>query len=131
MHLKVNFTITDDNGVDIDSSKELSELQSVHKEKVTEVIEEVAFDIEKDSLVFWPEFDIPEKVSAERQDELIVGYPALIPNESDVDLKVLDDESEAIAIHQSGVRKLLTLQLKDRIKVLKKTPQNLNNMDFL
>ena len=122
MHLKVNFTITDDDGVDIDSSKELSELQSVHKEKVTEVIEEVAFDIEKDSLVFWPEFDIPEKVSAERQDELIVGYPALIPNESDVDLKVLDDESEAIAIHQLGVRKLLTLQLKDRIKVLKKTP---------
>ena len=122
MHLKVNFTITDDEGVEIDTSKELAELQTAHKEKVTEVIEEVAFDIERNGLVFWPELDIPETVSAKRQDEIIVGYPALTPNESDVDLKVLDNESEAITLHKLGVRKLLTLQLKERIKVLKKTP---------
>ena len=34
----------------------------------------------------------------------------------------MDNESEAIALHKLGVRKLLTLQLKERIKVLKKTP---------
>ena len=49
MHLKVNFMITDDEGVEIDTSKELSELQTAHKERVTEVIEEVAFDIEKEA----------------------------------------------------------------------------------
>ena len=92
MHLKVNFMITDDEGVEIDSSKELSELQTEHKERVTEVIEEVAFDIEKEDLTFWPEHDVPEKVSAERHGEEIVGYPALIPNENNVDLKVLDNE---------------------------------------
>ena len=52
MHLKVNFTITDDEGVEIDTSKELAELQTAHKEKVTEVIEEVAFDIERKRLSF-------------------------------------------------------------------------------
>jgi ATP-dependent helicase HrpA len=89
---------------------------------VTEVIEEVAFDIEKEGLTFWPEHDVPEKVSAERHGEEIVGYPALIPNEMNVDLKVLDNETEARSLHQLGVRMLLTLQLKDRIKILKKTP---------
>ena len=122
MHLKVNFMITDDEGVEIDTSKKLSELQAEHKEKVTEVIEEMDFDIEKDDLTFWPEHDVPEKVSAERQGEEIVGYPALIPNEVNVDLKVLDNETEAKSLHQLGVRMLLTLQLKDRIKILKKTP---------
>jgi len=122
MHLKVNFMITDDEGVEIDSSKELSELQIEHKERVTEVIEEVAFDIEKEGLTFWPEHDVPEKASAERHGEEIVGYPALIPNENNVDLKVLDNEIEARSLHQLGVRMLLTLQLKDRIKILKKTP---------
>ena len=39
-----------------------------------------------------------------------------------VDLKVLDNEIEARSLHQLGVRMLLTLQIKDRIKILKKTP---------
>ena len=73
-------------------------------------------------LAFWPEHDIPETVSAKRQDENNCRLSCIDANESDVDLKVLDNESEAIALHKLGVRKLLTLQLKERIKVLKKTP---------
>jgi len=124
-HLKVNYLITDEDGLEIDSSRTLSLLQKKNKERVVEVIEEVKFEIEVENLTYWPNFDIPETVEANWNDEKIMGFPALIARESTVDLKVLDDADESEYLHLKGVKALLRLQNKDRIKSLKKSSPQL------
>ena len=124
-HLKVNYLITDEDGLEIDSSRTLSLLQKKNKERVVEVIEEVKFEIEVENLTYWPNFDIPETVEANWNDERIIGFPALIPRESTVDLKVLDDADESKCLHLKGVKVLLRLQNNDRIKSLKKSSPQL------
>jgi len=121
-HLKVNFTLVDERGFEIDTSKCLFDLQQAHKEKVTEVIDEISFEITKEGLTLWPSFDIPETVNGLWQGENIIGYPALVSRESSVDIIVKENIDEAKAFHYEGVKKLLQLQIKDRIKVLKNNP---------
>jgi ATP-dependent helicase HrpA len=121
-HLKINYEIVDEKGYEIDSSRDLLSLQQKNKERITEVIEEVAFKIEKDNLTYWPNFEIPETVEEVWHQEIIRGFPALINNNNSVDLKVLDNADEALIHHYDGVKKLIELQMKDRIKKLKNSP---------
>ena len=43
--LKINYEIVDEKGYEIDSARDLLNLQQENKERISEVIEEVAFDI--------------------------------------------------------------------------------------
>ena len=51
---------------------------------------------------------------------MITGYPALIDRYTHVDLIVLDAKEDALKEHAKGIKRLLRLQLKDKIKVYKK-----------
>ena len=86
------------------------------------MIEEVAFDIEIENLTYWPNFEIPETVEEVWHEETVRGFPALISQNNSVNLKVLDNADEAIIHHYQGVKTLIQLQIKDRIKILKKAP---------
>ena len=121
-HLKINYEIVDEKGYEIDSSRDLLNLQQANKERVSEVIEEVAFDIEIENLTYWPNFEIPETVEEVWHEETVRGFPALISQNNSVNLKVLDNADEAIIHHYQGVKTLIQLQIKDRIKILKKAP---------
>jgi ATP-dependent helicase HrpA len=121
-HLKINYEIVDEKGYEIDSSRDLLNLQQANKERISEVIEEVAFDIEIENLTYWPNFEIPETVEEVWHEETVRGFPALISQNNSVNLKVLDNADEAIIHHYQGVKTLIQLQIKDRIKILKKAP---------
>ena len=130
-HLKVNYLITDEDGLEIDSSKSLTLLQKKNKERVVEVIEEVRFEIESKNLIYWPNFDIPNSVESIWNEEKIIGFPALIDRGNTVDLKVLDDPNESEKLHLIGVKALLKFQNKDRIKFFKKNSPQFNNPSLL
>ena len=121
-HLKINYEIVDEKGYEIDSSRDLLNLQQANKERISEVIEEVAFDIEKENLTYWPDFEIPETVEKVWHEETVRGFPALISENNFVNLKVLDNHSDALINHYDGVKTLIQLQMKDRIKNLKNSP---------
>ena len=130
-HLKINYSIVDDKGYEIDSSRDLLYLQRTNKNKISEVIEEVAFDIERENLTYWPDFEIPEIVEGSWNGENIKGFPALIAQENFVNLKVLDNPEEAITCHYEGVKTLIQLQMKDRIKNLRKKPPQFDSYALL
>ena len=122
MHLKINYEIIDEKGHEIDSSRDLLNLQQANKERISEVIEEVAFDIEKENLTYWPDSEIPESVEEVWHKETVRGFPALISENNFVNLKVLNNADEALINHYEGVKTLIQLQMKDRIKNLKNSP---------
>ena len=122
-HLKVNFIILDEVGSAIDESRNLGDLQQQHKERVVEVLEEISFGIEQEGITYWPDIAvIPHTVEADVEGSMVVGYPALIDRDSHVDLIISDHEEDAQTIHQEGIKRLLTLQLHEKIKHVKKSP---------
>ena len=86
------------------------------------MIEEVAFTIETENLTYWPNFEIPEIVEEVWHEETVRGFPALISENNFVNLKVLDNVDDALINHYEGVKTLIQLQMKDRIKNLKNAP---------
>ena len=122
-HLKVNFIILDEEGTAMDEGRNLPDLQQLHKERVVEVLEDIAFGLEQEGITYWPEVEtIPHKVEANVDGKIIVGYPALIDRESHVDLIISDHEDDAQLLHQDGIKRLLAIQLHEKIKQVKKSP---------
>ena len=54
--------------------------------------------------------------------KLSEGFPALISENNFVNLKVLDNADDALINHYEGVKTLIQLQMKERIKIFKKFP---------
>ena len=131
-HLMVNYVIVDENNIPLDEGRDLLLLQKKNKDKVVEVLEEISFGIEQLELECWPNLQIiPDKVEKKINDTIIVGYPALVDRESHVDLFVADDKAEADDLHQEGIKRLIKIQLKEKIKYIKKNPPRFEEFAML
>ena len=128
VHLKVNYVLLDEENIPIDEGKNLSKLQLDYKGLVTEVIEEIQFEIEQTELQYWPDVNVPIYIEKSLRDQLVVGYPALVDRDTHVDLVVLDNADEAGSFHYYGVKRLLCIQLKDKLKNLSKSPPRFENI---
>ena len=120
-HLKVNYVLVDAHNHVIDESRDVPSLKSNNKEIVTEVIEEINFGIEQSELIFWPSEEIPVCIEREWSGQIINGYPALLDCKTHTDLIVMDSMENAKKEHEKGVKRLLSLQLKDKIKIFKRS----------
>ena len=88
---------------------------------MVEVLEDISFGIEQMEIKYWPKLKtIPDKVEKKINNTVIVGYPALVDKESHVDLFVADDKAEADYLHQEGIKRLIKIQLQEKIKYIKK-----------
>ncbi len=122
-HLKVNFIVVDNDENPIDEGRNLSLIQKQNKERVEEVLEDISFGIEQEGLNYWPNLeDIPDKLEKKIDNTKVVGYPALVDRDLYVDLVVVDDKKDAIILHQDGIKRLVKIQLQDKIKYIKKNP---------
>ena len=131
-HLQANFIIIDENNNTVDEGRDLLILQKQNKDKVVEVLEDISFGIEEIEFQYWPSIkSIPDKVEKKTNDTLIVGYPALVDRESHVDLVVVDDKFEAKYLHQDGIKRLVKIQLQDKIKHIKKNPPRFEQFGML
>ena len=116
-HLMVNYVIVDENNITLDEGRDLLLLQRKNKDKVVEVLEDISFGIEEMEIKYWPKLKvIPDKVEKKINDTIIVGYPALVDRQSHVDLFVADDKAEADYLHQEGIKRLIKIQLQEKIK---------------
>ncbi len=78
-----------------------------------------------DKMTTWVLTDWPELLEIKRKGQVLVGFPALQDAGDGVTLDVFDDEQIAKDIHRAGIRKLLSLQIKEPLKALEKTLKTL------
>ena len=131
-HLMVNYVIVDENNIPLDEGRDLLLLQKKNKDKVVEVLEDISFGIEQMEIKYWPKLKtIPDKVEKKINNTVIVGYPALVDKESHVDLFVADDKAEADYLHQEGIKRLIKIQLQEKIKYIKKNPPRFEEFGML
>ena len=114
-HLHMNFRVLADDGRQLGMGRDLHAL----KETLGGKIETQIQDAER--YTGWTMGDLPDLMEIRRGGQTLIGYPALVDAESAVVLQVFDSPEKARELHRAGVRRLLAIAFRERIRDLQKT----------
>ena len=76
----------------------------------------------------WTFGELPELMEIRRGAQVLVGFPALLDCGTHVEIEVFDEPDLAAARHAAGLRRLVSLQIKEPLKYLEKGIPDLTKM---
>ncbi len=79
----------------------------------------------------WTFGELPELMEVRRGNQTLIGFPALIDKLNHVVIEVFDEPDVAATKHRAGLRRLVSLQIKDALKYLEKNVPDLQKMATL
>ncbi len=120
-HLSMNYLVIDEHGRQLGLGRNLADLKNALREETEAVLQDEAPMPEGEKFTGWTFGDLEEMMELERGGQTLVGYPALVDAGDAVTLQVVDSPENAKEIHRGGVRRLLSIAFKERIKDLEKT----------
>ena len=120
-HLAMNYLVIDEHGRQLAMGRNLAELKTALREQTEAVLQDQAPMPEGERFTGWTFGDLEEMMELARGGHTLVGYPALVDAGDAVTLQVVDSPENAREIHRGGVRRLLSIALKERIRDLDKT----------
>ncbi|MBP9712844.1 MAG: ATP-dependent RNA helicase HrpA [Sterolibacterium sp.] len=130
-HLFMNFRLLDEHGGTLALSRSLAELRAQHGARVEQRYAEASTSVEEgdahenpeelSGLTRWSFGDLPELLEVLVQGRKVVGFPALVDDETSVSLRVFDTPEKARAQHRGGLRRLFLLNAREQMKQLEKT----------
>jgi ATP-dependent helicase HrpA len=116
-HLHMNFRVVDDQGRQLGMSRNLAQLKQEFSAGTQAVLQE-AFSGDKHT--GWTMGDLAELMELERAGQTLMGYPGLVDGGDGVTLQVFDSPERARELHRAGVRRLLAIAFRDRIRDLER-----------
>jgi ATP-dependent helicase HrpA len=119
-HLHMNFRVVDDHGRQLGMGRDLAELKRALGGSTERILQTEAPMSEAQRYTGWTMGDLPELMELERSGQTLVGYPALVDMEDAVTLQVFDSPEKAREVHRAGVRRLLAIAFRDRIRDLER-----------
>jgi len=119
-HLHMNFLVIDEHGRQLGMGRNLAQLKQELAEHTTQVLQQEAPLEEGERTTGWTMGDLAELMEIERGGQTLVGYPALVDAGDGVTLQVFDTPERAAELHRAGVRRLLAIAFKDRIRDLER-----------
>ncbi len=123
-HLHMNFLVIDEHGRQLATGRNLAGLKSELAEHTVAVLQSEAPLEEGERYTGWTMGDLAEVMEIARGGQTLVGYPALVdaaPGEDGgVTLQVFDAPEKARELHRGGVRRLLAIAFKDRVRELER-----------
>ena len=124
-HLHMNFLVIDEHGRQLAMGRNLAALKRELAEQTAAVLQSEAPLAEGERRTGWTMGDLDEVMEIARGGQTLVGYPALVDagpgEEGGVTLQVFDAPEKARALHREGVRRLLAIAFKDRVRDLERT----------
>jgi ATP-dependent helicase HrpA len=82
--------------------------------------------MEREGITTWDFGDLPATVSFRRANQTLTGYPALMDEGASVAIRLFDTADKAADMHRGGVRRLLSLQMKEQVKQLERSLPGFN-----
>ena len=116
-HLHMNFRVVDDQGRQLGMARNLAQLKQEFSAGTEAVLQEA---LSGDKHTGWAMGDLGELMELERAGETLIGYPGLVDAGDGVTLQVFDSPERAREAHRAGVRRLLAIAFRDRIRDLEK-----------
>ncbi|MGI1677535.1 MAG: ATP-dependent RNA helicase HrpA [Cellvibrionaceae bacterium] len=115
-----NIKVVDDKGKVIDSSRQLDELRERYRGRLQDTLRSAGESIERDTITTWDFDKLPETYKLKKSGMTTIGYPTLVDNGKNVDLRLVDDHAQAELSLEKGVARLLIQDLGQEVKYLKK-----------
>jgi ATP-dependent helicase HrpA len=116
-HLHMNFLVIDEHGRQLGLGRNLAELK---RELGREIEAQLQPEETGERHTGWTMGDLAEMMEIERGGQTLVGYPALVDAGDGVTLQVFDTPERAAELHRAGVRRLLAIAFKDRLRDLER-----------
>jgi ATP-dependent helicase HrpA len=117
-HLHMNFLVADEHRRQLALGKDLAALKKEFSAGTEAVLQQEA---QGELYRGWTMGDLAEIMEIDSGGQTLVGYPALVDQGEAVSLQVFDSPEKAKGLHRSGVRRLLGIAFRDRVRDLEKT----------
>jgi ATP-dependent helicase HrpA len=118
-HLRMNFRVLDEHGRQLGMGRDLAELRRQLAPATDAALREDTPPAE-DRQTAWTFGDLPEIVEIERGGQTLIGHPALRDCGDGVVLDVSESPDSARDMHRAGVRRLLRLAFRERIREIER-----------
>jgi ATP-dependent helicase HrpA len=119
-HLHMNFLVVDEHGRQLGMGRNLAQLKQALAEHASQALQQEAPLDQGERYTGWTMGDLAEMMEIERGGQTLVGYPALVDAGDAVTLQVFDAPERAAELHRAGVRRLLAIAFRDRVRDLER-----------
>ncbi len=120
-HLHMNFLVIDEHGRQLAMGRNLAEIRRELAEHTAAVLQSEAPLDEGERYTGWTMGDLAEVIEIARGGQTLVGYPALVDADDAVTLQAFDAPEKAQELHRAGVRRLIAIAFKDRVRELERS----------
>ncbi|MGH8675925.1 MAG: DUF3418 domain-containing protein, partial [Burkholderiales bacterium] len=119
-HLQMNFRVVDADGRQLGLGRNLAELRREWAPAIDAALRADSQARDGERYTSWTFGDLQEVMEIERDGQWLVGYPAVLDCGDAVTLEVSESPDRARAIHRAGVRRLLAIAFRERIREIEK-----------
>ncbi len=119
-HLQMNFRVVDEDGRQLAMGRNVAELKAQFGSRIQESLSEKNSKVDAEIFPAWSFGDLEEVMEVRSGGQTLVGYPALADAGEGVTLQVYDSPERAREVHRAGVRRLLALAFRERVRDLGK-----------
>jgi len=123
-HLHMNFRVIDEDGRQLAMGRNVAALKEEFGSRIKESLTEELSPGQGEIFSSWNFGNLEEVMEIERGGQTLVGYPALQDAGGDenpgVTLQVFDSPERAREVHREGVRRLLAIAFRERLRDLEK-----------
>ena len=127
-HLVMNVRVVDDAKRELASGRDVAALRQQLGEAAQLTLAKAKPGLERDGIKAWDFGDLPAEVGFRRGNQALTGYPALADAGDSVAIRLFDTREGADASHREGVKRLLSLDLREQVKNLERGPASFNSL---
>jgi ATP-dependent helicase HrpA len=120
-HLRMNFRVVDEDGRQRALGRDLATIQRELGEEAKSVLQQEAPVDEGARHTGWTMGELPEIMEIARGGQTLVGYPALVDADDAATLQVFESPDKARAEHAQGVRRLVAIAFRNRVRDLERS----------
>ena len=119
-HLHMNFRVLDEHGRQLAMSRNVAALKEEFGSRIKESLTEEISKGEGEKYTLWSFGDLEEVMEVKSGGQTLVGYPALLDVQDGVMLQAYDSPERAREVHRAGVRRLLAIAFRERVRDIEK-----------
>jgi ATP-dependent helicase HrpA len=120
-HLRMNFCVVDEHGRQLGMGRSLAELKRELAGASQQALRgPAAAEAPAERFTAWTFGDLPERMEIQRGGRTLVGYPALEDAGDAVVLQVFEAPEKAREVHRAGVKRLLAIAFRERLRDVEK-----------
>jgi ATP-dependent helicase HrpA len=119
-HLHMNFRVLDEHGRQLAMGRNVAALKEEFGARIKDSLTGELSGGEGEKFTSWTFGDLEEVMEVRSGSQTLVGYPALLDVRDGVTLQAYDSPERAREVHRAGVRRLLAIAFRDRLRDLEK-----------